>query len=601
MTPTSPFRLLYLEDQAEDVELLTDRLEREYFPCDITWVNGRQAFESALTGGWSFDLILADYGLPDIQGEEALALARNYCPTVPFIFVSGSLGEEKAVECLRAGATDYVTKSHLARLAPVLKRALAEAREAAARQEAEAATLRMVGLLRATLESTAEGILVVDLAGKISTYNRKFMTLCGIPDYVMAPMEIERVLQFLGDQFQNPEAFLAEARLLGGPDPASFKLVNHQGDRMLEGSSRPNGLSAQAQGRVFSFRDVTARELAAQSLTSTANTRLQLVEAAAAVGVVSWALDQGGLLMAYGVEALLDLPSGGRPVQLAQLEALIHPEDLEDFRQALNQPRPGPLHIRLRKQDTWFWTQWRVARDEAGGCRGVVLDISEQRAQEEAAADLRGSLRLAHLAENTAKAIRSLLRQLQEPLEQMRAAGAMRANHENAAHTLARIEVLLDQAGLSMRCEPDFSHLLEIPKVLEGFQAIANTFLAPGTRLELQAASDLPPLPMSAPHLLQIFLNLFLNALEAVHGSGSVRIKVAREPGGVLLEVQDDGSGIPPRVRSRMFEPFFSTREGADGLGLAVVRSIVEGYRGTIQVHSAPGKGTTMHIHLPVK
>jgi DNA-binding NtrC family response regulator len=219
---SATLRFLYLEDQSADVELVEAALAREYIACELSWVNGRAAFESALAGGWAFDLILADYQLPDIDGDLALVLARKYSPNVPFIFISGSLGEEKAVECLRAGATDYVLKSHLARLGPVVRRALEEAREANARREAEAATQRVVALLRATLESTSEGILVTDLAGRVSTYNRKFMTLCGIPDYVMAPMEMDRVLGFLLDQFQDPEAFLAEARqLIPHPDGES--------------------------------------------------------------------------------------------------------------------------------------------------------------------------------------------------------------------------------------------------------------------------------------------------------------------------------------------------------------------------------------------
>ena len=201
---TKKIRILYLEDRPEDLELVKELLDREAFPCEIIWVNGRAGFLSALRESWSYDLILADYLLPGIGGDEALELARVHAPTVPFIFLSGSLGEERAVECLRHGATDYVFKNNLPRLIPVLRRALEEARQATARREAEAGSARTAALLRATLESTAEGLLVVDLAGRVSVYNRKFLSLFGIPDYVMANMDLDAVIQYLTGQFGTP-------------------------------------------------------------------------------------------------------------------------------------------------------------------------------------------------------------------------------------------------------------------------------------------------------------------------------------------------------------------------------------------------------------
>lgn len=186
---TRSCRILHLEDAPLDSELLAETLKAEYLPCEVTWVDGRQAFESALAASWNYDLILADYRVPGLDGEEALALAQARCPGLPFIFLSGHLDEAQVVKLLRQGAKDCVFKHHLARLGPVVRRALQEAREAEARRAAEAANSRLAALLRATLEATSEGVLVVDLAGRIATFNRKFLALCGLPDYLMAPME----------------------------------------------------------------------------------------------------------------------------------------------------------------------------------------------------------------------------------------------------------------------------------------------------------------------------------------------------------------------------------------------------------------------------
>jgi PAS domain S-box-containing protein len=131
-------RVLHLEDSALDAELVSEFLRAEGFSCQIERVWTRADFVRALAHG-EFDLILADHRLPDFDGESALVIARSTAPAIPFIFVSGTLGEEVAVEALKRGATDYVVKQRLERLAGVVRRALAEAVERAERQRAEAA------------------------------------------------------------------------------------------------------------------------------------------------------------------------------------------------------------------------------------------------------------------------------------------------------------------------------------------------------------------------------------------------------------------------------------------------------------------------------
>ena len=599
---TSKYNFLYLEDSPEDMELLVETLKREYVPCEVSWVNSRVAFENALAGGWGYDLIFADYHLPDIHGDLALAIAKQRAPNVPLIFVSGSLGEEKAVECLRNGATDYVLKGHLARLAPVVRRALEEARESSARREAEAATSRVVALLRATLEATSEGILVTDLAGRISTYNRKFMSLCGIPDYVMAPMEMDRVLQFLVDQFQDPEAFLAEARILGAaPERERTGRVQLKDNRVLEGAIRPSTMGSQPLGRVFSFRDVTAREQAKDHLEGLVSSRQTLLDAAGAVGVITWSLQDDNLLLAPGAESLLGLPAEARPRDLEALEGIIHPEEVDRFREALERPTPDPFDLRLRKGEAWIWTRWFLNR-HASGYRGVFMDITALRHQEDSRMELRRAQRMAYLAEHAAQAIRKRLRELQEPLERRRAAGPLDEDEAAAVRTLAKVETLLDQTALAVRCDPETANALDLPTLLEAFRVMAESRLKPGVTLSLRLEPNLPRLAMNPSHLLQVLKNLFLNALEAAAGSGVISCHVGpqRAPGkGVFIGFRDDGPGIPPGVLSRMFEPFFTTKDDADGLGLAVVKTIVSSYHGSIEVDTGAGKGTRFQLSLP--
>src|SRR5262249_36907226 len=134
-------RVLLLEDNPHDAELIQAFLQADGFTCDITRVQTQAEFTTALSRG-HLDVILADYQLPSFDGMSALKIALTVRPEVPFIFVSGTLGEEVAVEALKTGATDYVLKTGLMRLVPSVHRALGEAEDRAARKKAEQALRR---------------------------------------------------------------------------------------------------------------------------------------------------------------------------------------------------------------------------------------------------------------------------------------------------------------------------------------------------------------------------------------------------------------------------------------------------------------------------
>lgn len=133
-----PLRILHLEDSDLDAELIEAELETLGHPVTVERVMTRNDFAAAAVAG-RHDLILADYVLPTFDGVSALGIARQQCPDTPFIFCSGTLGEEVAVEALKNGATDYVTKQRLDRMSRTIVRALAETRARADKCAAEAA------------------------------------------------------------------------------------------------------------------------------------------------------------------------------------------------------------------------------------------------------------------------------------------------------------------------------------------------------------------------------------------------------------------------------------------------------------------------------
>ena len=158
--------ILLLEDDPNDAELVQAKLSEAGLACRITHVQSRDDFETALADN-RMDIILADYKLPAYDGMSALRRVLKVCPDVPFIFVSGAMGEEAAIEALTQGATDYVLKNRLSRLLPAVQRALQEARTRHERRQAREALQRSNDLLRTVFEAAPVAIIGLDLDGYV--------------------------------------------------------------------------------------------------------------------------------------------------------------------------------------------------------------------------------------------------------------------------------------------------------------------------------------------------------------------------------------------------------------------------------------------------
>jgi PAS domain S-box-containing protein len=141
-----PLKILHLEDNPDDAELIRSMLMKEGIVCDVVRVENQRDFLTALEQG-QIDLVLSDYSLPSLDGISALKMMRERYPDLPFIFVSGVIDEELAIETIKSGATDYVLKHRLSRLVSAVRRALSEVEERAERKRAEEKVRQMATLL----------------------------------------------------------------------------------------------------------------------------------------------------------------------------------------------------------------------------------------------------------------------------------------------------------------------------------------------------------------------------------------------------------------------------------------------------------------------
>jgi PAS domain S-box-containing protein len=177
-TRNEHLHILILEDMPADAELMEEELRDAGLSFVSKRVDKKLTFTRALEE-FAPDLILSDYSLPSFDGDSALKIAEDLKPDTPFIFVSGALGEELAIELLRKGATDYVLKNRLSRLAPAVSRALQEVKERAERQRAEQALRESENYYRTIFDNTGTATIIFDENATILLANREFELLSG--------------------------------------------------------------------------------------------------------------------------------------------------------------------------------------------------------------------------------------------------------------------------------------------------------------------------------------------------------------------------------------------------------------------------------------
>ncbi len=169
-----PLHILHLEDDLMDASMLEAILSSEKIPCQIKVVCGRHEFQAGLAQP-ELDLILSDFSMPRFDGLSALEIAQKRRPEVPFIFLSGTIGEELAVQALREGATDYVLKDRMARLAVAIRRAMAEVAARKQRQQDEEQLRNQAALL----DRAQDAICLNDMHQNILYWNKSAERLYG--------------------------------------------------------------------------------------------------------------------------------------------------------------------------------------------------------------------------------------------------------------------------------------------------------------------------------------------------------------------------------------------------------------------------------------
>ncbi len=295
------------------------------------------------------------------------------------------------------------------------------------------------------------------------------------------------------------------------------------------------------------------------------------------------------------------------------LEDFIEPEDgaalAVALEKALRLQEMGKARMRVRTKHAgqrWMEGAFIPVYSKAGaflGSRVSILDITENQ-------DLQDRLVRAERLGVLGELAGSVSHELRNPLNVIKTSSFYLRSRlgdadEKIASHLDRVDRSIERADRTIGDLLAFSRLVPSrfePTRLENVagRAVGDVSLPPGVSIRVTADPSLPEVRIDQVQIEQVLHNLILNSLQAMNGSGSIELDIARDGAELLLTVKDDGAGIPPENLAKVFEPLFTTKAEGTGFGLAVCKRIVEEHGGTIELASE-GRGTTATIRLPLK
>jgi len=636
----SSIRILYLEDNPTDVELSRAVLEKDGLKYEMTVVETREDYVAALEAG-GYDLILADYHLPSFGGMEALEFAREKYWWLPFIFVSGMMGEEIATESLKRGATDYVLKERMARLPGSMRRALVEAEERRRLRNAEAEREKLLEELSVQHQQLTEvlrrmpaGVIIAEAPScKLIMGNGQMAQIWRqeIPPTVnLEEFKAGRGFHPDGRTYQLQEWPLSRSITTG-------EMVTNEEVEILRGDGTRGAVSINSapirdgEGRivagVVTFFDITERKQVERKLREQAE-MLDLAHDA----IFAWELDGA---ISYWNRAAEEIYGYAREEAVGRVShELLETEAVEDMVAVLDSLRlsgqwQGELRHRT-KDGREIVVESRMTLVKRNGHRLVLetnRDITERkRAEQERERLLESENAARREAEHANHAkdefLALLSHELRTPLTPMlgwiRILRRRQVRPEDHDSALEKIERSVESEIKLV------SDLLDVSRIITGkmtlnlqtldFSGIVSAAVevarssAEAKEIDLVVETGKREAFVSGDpdRLQQVVLNLVSNAIKFTPSGGRVEARLGRDGAQLELIVKDSGQGISPEFLPHVFERFrqadssVARAHGGLGLGLSITKRLVELHQGSIHAESeGEGRGATFTVKIP--
>lgn len=625
-------RILINDDISSDAERMKDELCRAGFDFVTTRVETREAFLAALRD-FLPDVVVSDFSLPGFSGLQALKLAKEHDPVLPFIFVTGAMNEETAVECMKAGADDYVLKDHPVRIGPALRTALEKRGALLEKLRAEELLVVSERKFRAIFENANDAIFLLEgdvfiecnpMAERMFAASREQLLHRGPLDF--SPLEQPNGVassQLAADRFRATRGGAHQSfewryrRADGAPFDVEVVLSPVE----IEGKPLVMAMVRDITGRKLMEQDLREGEERYRRLSQQFNALLDAIPD-------PLLLQSKGLEIVWANRAATNF-IGENDTGSAERHCytLLHrttaPHDgcpvLESFRTGM----PAKNIIPLPDDRTWEVRAVPVM-GETGEVENVIelcRDVTEIRKLErqlihaqkmEAVGQLAGGI--AHDFNNIVTALigyaNLLLMRLATDDPSRHFVEQMLATAERAAE--------LTQGLLAFSRKKVFNlQPVNFNEILSGFRSFIMRIIGDDIQVAIEPEPQGMMVMADSGQMEQVLMNLAANARDAMPEGGTLVIRVARrelddafitahgygEPGFYLcIEVTDSGIGMDEETQRKIFEPFFTTKEPGKGtgLGLSIAYGIIKEHGGYINVQSRPGSGSTFRIYLPL-
>ena len=619
-------RVLLVEDDPNDAELVLLELHRAGFDPEWRRVDTEKAFLDSLNP--EIQIILSDYSMPQFTGPRALKLLQERELEIPFIIVSGTIGESVAVEAMRAGANDYLMKGNLVRLGPTIRRELQEAENRRARRLAESALRESEDRYRDLVEHSNDLICTHDLTGRILSVNRTAAKALGFAPEVLLSMNIRDIL-FSGFQseFDNYISQLQNAGIAHG----RMSVQTRTGQKLVWEYTNTLRTDRVAAPLVRGMAHDVTEQIKAEKALRENELRLTGIVNSAMDAIISVDKDQKIVLFNAAAERIFGCPAAeaiGQSIDrlIPQGFRDVHQQHIRNFGETgVTSRSMGSLAtlIGLRSSGEEFPIEASISQIQVAGEKlftVILRDITERKQLEDQFRQAQKMEAVGRLAGGVAHDFNNMLTAI---IGYSQLIKAQLGNSSELRHDIEEIEKAGQRAaGLTAQLLAFSRKQVLQPKVLDLNDVISDV----DNMLRRLIGEDIELITIPTPRLghvradpgqvEQILLNLAVNSRDAMPRGGKLTIETANVvldefyasshadvlPGRyVMMAVSDNGHGLDAETRTHIFEPFFTTKEQGKGtgLGLSTVFGIVKQSGGHIWVYSEPGHGATFKIYLP--